>query len=93
MMQETLRGPVLASLPFYDQKKVVALLDQLPAMSDSDRVGCDPTLMSVLSACVIQQRFGLGSKATGDDAFAVDSDPVMGISRERVRTARRLGPV
>jgi asparagine synthase (glutamine-hydrolysing) len=28
MMQDTLRGPVLASLPFYDQKKVVALLDQ-----------------------------------------------------------------
>jgi asparagine synthase (glutamine-hydrolysing) len=65
MMQDTLRGPVLASLPFYDQKKVVALLDQLPAMSDSDRVGCDPTLMSVLSACVIQERFGLGSKAAG----------------------------
>jgi asparagine synthase (glutamine-hydrolysing) len=65
MLQDTLRGPVLASLPFYDQKKVVALLDQLPAMSDSDRVGCDPTLMSVLSACVIQERFGLGSKAAG----------------------------
>jgi asparagine synthase (glutamine-hydrolysing) len=27
MMQDTLRGPVLASLPFYDQKKVIALLD------------------------------------------------------------------
>jgi len=62
MMQDTLRGPVLASLPFYDQKKVIALLDQLPAMSDSDRVGWDPALMSVLSACVIQERFGLGSK-------------------------------
>jgi len=61
MMQDTLRGPVLAWLP-YDQKKVVALLDQLPAMSDSDRVGWDPALMSVLSACVIQERFGLGSK-------------------------------
>jgi asparagine synthase (glutamine-hydrolysing) len=54
MMQDTLRGPVLASLPFYDQKKVVALLDKLPAMSDSERVGWDPILMSVLSACVIQ---------------------------------------
>jgi asparagine synthase (glutamine-hydrolysing) len=75
MMQDTLRGPVLASLPFYDQKKVVALLDQLPAMSDSDRMGYDPTLMSVLSACVIQQRFGLGSKAAGNDTFAVESHP------------------
>ena len=94
MMQDTLRGPVLAWLPFYDQKKVVALLDQLPAMSDSDRVGWDPVLMSVLSACVIQERFGLGSKkAAGDDAFAVGGNPVIGISRKRVRTARRLGPV
>ncbi|MFN0128533.1 MAG: asparagine synthase-related protein [Verrucomicrobiales bacterium] len=37
MLQDTLRGPVLASLPFYDQKNVVALLDQLPGLSDQDR--------------------------------------------------------
>jgi asparagine synthase (glutamine-hydrolysing) len=59
MLQDTLRGPVLASLPFYDQSKVTALLDQLPGMSDSDRVGWDPVLMSVLSACVLHERFGL----------------------------------
>jgi asparagine synthase (glutamine-hydrolysing) len=69
MMQDTLRGPVLASIPFYDQKKVVALLDQLPAMSDSDRMGWDPVLMSVLSACVIRERFGLGSKAADSAVF------------------------
>ena len=74
MMQDTLRGPVLASLPFYDQKKVVALLDQLPAMSDSDRMGWDPVLMSVLSACVIRERFGLGSKA--DNAGFEDKGPI-----------------
>ena len=28
----------------------------------TERIGWDPVLMSVLSACVIQQRFGLGSK-------------------------------
>jgi hypothetical protein len=67
--QDTLRGPVLESLPFYDQKKVVALLDQLPAMSDSDRMGWDPVLMSVLSACVIRERFGLGSKAADSAVF------------------------
>jgi asparagine synthase (glutamine-hydrolysing) len=71
MMQDTLRGPVLASLPFYDQKKVIALLDQLPAMSDSDRVGWDPVLMSVLSACVIQDRFGLHAGAAGNDIASV----------------------
>ena len=59
LMQDTLRGPQLASLPFYDQKKVVALLDELPRMSETERLGWDPTLMTVLSACVIQERFGL----------------------------------
>ena len=59
MLQDTLRGDALASMPFYDQKKVVALLDELPAMSNADRVGWDPVLMSILSACVLQQRFKL----------------------------------
>jgi len=59
MMQDTLRGAGFASLPFFEQKKVVALLDDLPAMSDSDRIGLDPILMSMLSACVIQERFAL----------------------------------
>jgi len=69
MMQDTLRGPVLASLPFYDQKKVVALLDQLPELSESVRMRWDPALMSVVSACVIQERFRLGSMAAGNDTL------------------------
>ena len=69
MMQDTLRGPGLESLRFYDQKKVVAVLDQLPEMSDSDRMGWDPVLTSILSACVIQDRFGLPSIA-GNEALA-----------------------
>lgn len=60
MLQDTLRGPALAALPFFDAKKVAALLDHLPAMTDADRVAWDPVLMSVLSACVLQERFGLG---------------------------------
>ncbi len=59
MMQDTLRGPVLASLPFYDKKRVVALLEALPAMSDGDRVVWDQVLMTVLSACVLQECFNL----------------------------------
>jgi asparagine synthase (glutamine-hydrolysing) len=70
MMQDTLRDPVLGSLPFYDQRKVVAILDQLPEMSDSDRIGWDPVLTSILSACVIQDRFGLCSMVAGNEALA-----------------------
>jgi asparagine synthase (glutamine-hydrolysing) len=68
MLQDTLRSSVLASVPFYDQRKVIALLDRLPGMSESDLIGWDPVLMSILSACVIQQRLRLDSS---DDAQAV----------------------
>jgi asparagine synthase (glutamine-hydrolysing) len=71
MMQDTLRGSALAALPFYDQNKIIALLDQLPAMSDLDRVGWDPVLMSVLSACVIQERFGLNPKCAANEGFTI----------------------
>lgn len=59
LLQDTLRGPALASLPFYDTTRVKALLDRLPSMSDADRVAWDPILMTVLSACILQERFGL----------------------------------
>jgi asparagine synthase (glutamine-hydrolysing) len=61
MMQDTLRGSSLGSLPFFNQKKVVELLDQLPTMSEAENVGWDPVLTSILSACILQERFGLSS--------------------------------
>ena len=59
LMQDTLRGPILASLPFFDRRKVAGLLDTLPAMNDGDRTAVDQGLMLMLSACVLQERFGL----------------------------------
>ena len=59
LVQDTLRGPALAALPFYDRAKVVALLDRLPAMDAAARTAYDPILMIVLSACVLHERFGL----------------------------------
>jgi asparagine synthase (glutamine-hydrolysing) len=73
MLQDTLRGSALASVPFFDQKKVVALLDRLPTMSETDLVGWDPALMSVLSACVLQNRFRLGSSMSKNGASYVAS--------------------
>jgi asparagine synthase (glutamine-hydrolysing) len=82
MVQDTLRGPALRSLPFYDQKKVIGLLDQLPGMSNLDRIAWDPVLMSVLSACVIQQRFGLKSKCRDTEEFTLgDALPAGGIDK------------
>jgi asparagine synthase (glutamine-hydrolysing) len=60
-MQDTLRGPVLTSIPFFNQKKVVGLLDKLNTMDEGSRVANDQVLMTVVSACVLQERFHLAA--------------------------------
>jgi asparagine synthase (glutamine-hydrolysing) len=47
----------LPSLPFYDRAKVVALLDDLPALDNAARTALDPVLMILLSACCLHQRY------------------------------------
>ncbi|MGC1781642.1 MAG: asparagine synthase (glutamine-hydrolyzing) [Acidobacteriaceae bacterium] len=59
LVNDALRGPVLASIPFFDQKKVVALLDGLPTMDEGSRVAVDQVLMILVSACVLQEGFRL----------------------------------
>jgi asparagine synthase (glutamine-hydrolysing) len=60
LVQDTLRGSALASMPFVDQDKVIDLLDRVHTMDEGARVACDQTLMSLLSMCVLQERLGLG---------------------------------
>jgi asparagine synthase (glutamine-hydrolysing) len=59
LVQETLRGSALASLPFYDRSKVLTLLDNLPALCDDDRIAIEPVLMILLSACHLHERYKL----------------------------------
>jgi asparagine synthase (glutamine-hydrolysing) len=61
LVQDMLRGPVLASIPFFDQKKVVALLDSLHTMDESAQVANDQILMILMSACVLQEGFHLAA--------------------------------
>jgi asparagine synthase (glutamine-hydrolysing) len=60
-VQDTLRGPIMASIPYFDQKKVVKLLDDLPAMDEAGRVANDQVLMILTSACVLHDRFRLAA--------------------------------
>lgn len=60
-MQDTLRGPVLAAIPFFNQKKVIGLLDSLDGMDEGARIANDQVLMTVVSACVLQERFHLAA--------------------------------
>jgi asparagine synthase (glutamine-hydrolysing) len=57
LVQDTLRGPLLTAMPFYDPAKVFALLEGLPALGDAARTAFDPVLMIILSACCMQQRY------------------------------------
>ncbi len=59
LLQDTLRGSTLASLAYFDQRKVIALLDELPRMDAGERTVADLTLMLLLSACVLHDRFQL----------------------------------
>ena len=60
-VQDILRSPVLATLPFFNQKKVVGLLDRLNTMDEGSRVANDQVLMTIVSACVLQERFRLAA--------------------------------
>jgi asparagine synthase (glutamine-hydrolysing) len=59
LVHDTLRGTSLAALPFFDQAKVVALLDELPTLDDASRTAYDQALMILLSACALQTGYGL----------------------------------
>ncbi|HEU5351297.1 MAG TPA: asparagine synthase (glutamine-hydrolyzing) [Terracidiphilus sp.] len=60
-VQDTLRGPNMAAVPYFNQKAVVALLDQLPKMEVGARVANDQILMLLVSLCVLQERFALAA--------------------------------
>ena len=59
MMQDSLRGPLLAAMPFFDRKRVAAVLDRLPGMDEGERTVIDQVLMMILSACALQERYGM----------------------------------
>jgi asparagine synthase (glutamine-hydrolysing) len=61
LVQDKLRGSTLASIPFFDRKKVIGLLDRLGTMDESACVAYDPILMTALSVCVLQERFKLAA--------------------------------
>jgi asparagine synthase (glutamine-hydrolysing) len=59
LVQETLRGGMLRSVPFYDQKKVVRLLDALPKIDEKARHLVDSALMTMASVAYLQRIFSL----------------------------------
>lgn len=60
-VQDTLRSPVLTTVPFFNQRKVLSLLDRLNTMDEGSRVANDQVLMTIVSACILQERFRLAA--------------------------------
>jgi asparagine synthase (glutamine-hydrolysing) len=61
LLQDTLRGSTLKSMPFFDARKVATLLDNVNSMDEAARVANDQILMIALSACVLHRRFQLSA--------------------------------
>jgi hypothetical protein len=47
----------MASMPFFNRKEVVALLDRLPKMETAERAANDQVLMLLASMSVLQERY------------------------------------
>jgi asparagine synthase (glutamine-hydrolysing) len=58
-VQDVLRGSVMASIPYFNQEKVVAMLDGLDRMNAGERTSFDQILMPLVSMCVIHEGFGM----------------------------------
>jgi asparagine synthase (glutamine-hydrolysing) len=61
VLQDTLRSRVFADQPFFDPRKVEALLDRLDRMPGLERNRVDPVLVFLASTAVLQERFRLAS--------------------------------
>lgn len=56
---DTLSSTEAQSLPFYDTKKLLALVNNLPNLPVNVQAGADALLVQVASACSMQKQFGL----------------------------------
>jgi asparagine synthase (glutamine-hydrolysing) len=63
LMQDTLRGPAAANVPFLDQKKIVAQLDALarPGTDTNQHIVVDQTLTLALSYVFMHEGLGLSA--------------------------------
>jgi asparagine synthase (glutamine-hydrolysing) len=59
LLQDTLRGPQFAAVPFFDRTAVTALLDGLENSDESKRAGMDPLLFMLASITILQTSYRL----------------------------------
>ena len=60
LVQDTLRGRALASIPFFEQRRVVDVLDRVSTSDDHQTKDLlFPGLVLITTACILQERHGL----------------------------------
>ena len=62
-IQDSIRSESFNALPFFDRKKIINALDKLPQEDAKSRIAMEPVLMTVLTAYLMQQKFGLTEKS------------------------------
>lgn len=60
-LQDHIASAGFKSVPFFDTAKAQKLLGDLPAMPQTDRTAAEPVLMMMLTAQLLQKRFGLSA--------------------------------
>jgi asparagine synthase (glutamine-hydrolysing) len=59
LAEDVLRGPVLASVPFFDRQAVIRFLDDASNLPADQLSFYYPTWITMLSICVLHERYGL----------------------------------
>jgi asparagine synthase (glutamine-hydrolysing) len=57
--RDVVRGPALRAMPWFDRDRVIAWVDALATATPATARAAEPLLMTILSACALQQRFRL----------------------------------
>jgi asparagine synthase (glutamine-hydrolysing) len=59
LVRDVVRGSALRAMPWFDREAVIAWVETLPGLSLAAQRAAEPILMTILSACALQHRFGL----------------------------------
>jgi asparagine synthase (glutamine-hydrolysing) len=59
--QDVLRSPLLNDQPFFEPARVRSMMDCIATLDFDERVSYGAMVMTIVSACILQQRFGLST--------------------------------
>ncbi|MCL1467450.1 asparagine synthase-related protein [Argonema galeatum] len=59
LIQDSLRSSAMESVPFFDQKTAIALLDELPLMPERKRIALDSIWLMLLGTYFLHTRYNL----------------------------------